>query len=188
MFPALYDVAGVAADDVLNLRAEPSAAAQKRGELAPNAVDAEVLRVSEDGRWGLVAMSESTGWAAMRYLQRQPGPDWDQSPTRLACSGTEPFWSAKLDAAKGQVFLDQMDSETLGLWFDWKAEADGRRGVIGMSLLGPARVGFATLTGQSCTDGMSDREYGIALTLFLKGVDGSSAGTSGFSGCCRLAP
>lgn len=44
--PAVYDVAGVAADDVLNVRAEPSAEAPVLRTLAPDAGGIEVVALS----------------------------------------------------------------------------------------------------------------------------------------------
>ncbi|MGB3280174.1 MAG: peptide-binding protein, partial [Pseudorhodobacter sp.] len=41
--PALFDVTGVAADDVLNLRAAPDGVAEILGALGPSAKDVEVV-------------------------------------------------------------------------------------------------------------------------------------------------
>lgn len=58
-WPALYDVSGVASDDVLNIRAEPSADAPIIGTLAHDATNVEIIRDGENG-WGLVNTDEGT--------------------------------------------------------------------------------------------------------------------------------
>lgn len=186
--PALFDVVGVAANDVLNLRAGPDASAALRGELAPNAKGIEVTELSSDGRWGLVASGEASAWASMRFLQRVPGPDWDALQTPLSCYGAEPFWGLKIDLPKGSLLFSGVDMADVGLWADWTSAAAGRRGVVGMAVQGPARSGFLTLVGQACSDGMSDRMAGITVQMFLRGDEGTSTGTVGYSGCCILLP
>ncbi len=51
-FPALYDVTGVASDDVLNVRAAPNANAQVIAALGPKATQVEVVRTDTSGHWG----------------------------------------------------------------------------------------------------------------------------------------
>ena len=68
--PALHNVTGVSAGDVLNVRAEPTAGASVIATLAPDAADVEV--VEQRGNWGLVNAGEVAGWA---YLKgREGGP------------------------------------------------------------------------------------------------------------------
>jgi hypothetical protein len=74
--PALFRVTGVAANDVLNIRAEPSARAAIIGSFRPDAGGIEVVALSADGRWGLVNSGEQAGWSSMRYLMHQGGPGW----------------------------------------------------------------------------------------------------------------
>lgn len=186
--PALHDVTGVAGTDVLNLRAAPDAGAELLGSLAPNARGVEVTALSPDGKWGQVNLAETSGWAAMRFLARQPGPDWTALQTPMRCSGTEPFWGLDFNATEANMTLREMDAEALPLWITWVAPAAGQTGTVGIALEGPARTGFATLTARICSDGMSDRQYGLSLTLFLNGVGASTAEASGLSGCCALVP
>ncbi len=187
-FPALHDVAGVAAGDVLNLRAEADAGAAQIGSLPPDAKGVEVVALSQDGKWGRVNLGEASGWAAMRYLVRAPGPDWDSLAVPMTCSGTEPFWSLDYAPERRNMMFSQMGEDTaLGLWVDWHLPVEGRLGDVGWSLQGPARSGFATLVAQACSDGMSDRAFGIAMHLFLKPAPNSSAAPVAVSGCCSLA-
>jgi uncharacterized membrane protein len=179
--PALYAVTGVAEGDTLNIRATPDGSGQKLGTLPRDAQDVEVVGLSDNGRWGQVNTGEASGWVAMRYLARQPGPDWTALQSPLTCGGTEPFWSARYDPARRDVTFDLMGEGARTLGVLWSAAASGRVGVIGFSL---AEGGFAVLKGAACSDGMSDRSMGLALDLYL----GDGPGGAGYSGCCRLAP
>lgn len=185
--PALHDVTGVAADDRLNIRAEPEASAAALGSFAPGMTGIEVTGLSADGRWGRVNLAEQTGWASMRYLARQPGPDWWSLEKPLSCYGTEPFWSLRLTPDAERVEFSRMGEDPQDLAVDWATGVAGRRGQAGMALRGADSSGFATFTGQDCSDGMSDFSFGIAVTLFLTDAAGSGQGPSGWSGCCALA-
>ena len=184
MLPALFDVTGVAANDVLNLRDGPNAGAEKRGELAPDTRRVEVTVLSPDGKWGLVAQPEVSAWAAMRFLARVPGPDWDALQTPISCYGTEPFWSLSMNAAHGQMVLERVEGADIPLSAEWSAPTAGQHGVVGMAVSGAEHTGFLTLSGQSCSDGMSDRSFGIALMIFLRDDNGVA---TGYSGCCALS-
>ncbi|MDO9524040.1 MAG: SH3 domain-containing protein, partial [Gemmobacter sp.] len=95
-FPATYEVRDVAANDVLNIRAQPRADAALIATLPPFAINIEVLETSEDRRWGLVSTGEGNGWVSMRYLNHTIWPDPYTVPRPLTCLGTEPFWSVAL--------------------------------------------------------------------------------------------
>lgn len=182
--PALHDVSGVAAGDRLNIRAAPSAEGAILGGLNPAARGIEVTALSQDGRWGQVNHEESAGWVAMRYMQRQPRSDWTEMQTRMICMGTEPFWSLPVDAAGARASLNRMGDTAAPLRIDWSVPVSGRAGSIGWGLAGGGLTGFAALTAEACSDGMSDRMYGISIRLFLTGA----AGPLGLGGCCSLVP
>lgn len=182
-WPALHDVTGVAGNDVLNLRAEPSARSAVVGTLSPVARGVEVTALSADGKWGRVLAGEGVGWAAMRFLVRQPGPDWTAGQAVLACYGTEPFWSADVDLPAGVIRYEDMGGSRAVLPVAWARPAAGVFGLLGLGL---DEGGFATLQSGDCSDGMSDRIMGLSLVLFRP--DGGAAdGFVGLSGCCTLA-
>lgn len=198
--PALHDVTGIAADRTLPLRAGPEPAAEAVGALAPDARDVEVVALEPGPMgtlWARVARPEGGGWAEARHLARREGPD---GLPPVACIGTEPPWSLDLGAGEiaglalaghtpAPVFVTRRtvsanDPRSYGVTARW----DGPEG-------DPATFGIAgapvtgVLRRAACSDGMSDRPYGIAVDLMVGvlGPDGR-ADTLHLSGCCRLAP
>jgi len=59
--PVLYSVTGLAQGDTLNIRTQPDAGAPILGTLAPDAKDVEVIRLSENKRWGVVNSYDLAG-------------------------------------------------------------------------------------------------------------------------------
>ena len=176
-FPALYDVIGVAADDVLNVRAGPGVANPIIATLAPDRRDIEVLRLTADGAWGWVGLPEGNGWAAMRFLVRQE-TGIGVIPRPLRCLGTEPFWFVTLGFA-GQNYATPEGSEPLALVSE--AVSDGGY----LAFLADQQGGSWSLTvaKASCGDGMSDRDYGFAAHVFRQRKNGNDF----LTGCCMLA-
>lgn len=178
ILPTLFDVSGVAPDDVLNIRAEPNARAAIIGTLAPDATRIEV--VEERRGWARVNTGEGTGWVSARYLSYrvdvwQPG----ELPPAFRCLGTEPFWDAKVEG--GDLVLRSPENQ-----------GGDRRAVQAVLDTGvfrdPSRVVVAqdmTLFShpQICSDGMSDRLFGLSATLVLHGEQPSM-----LSGCCTIQP
>ncbi|WP_299348986.1 SH3 domain-containing protein [uncultured Shimia sp.] len=187
--PALFDVINVASDDELNVREDPSSTARIYSTLAFNARNVEVVDLSDEGDWGLVNTGESSGWVSMRYLALAPSDDWETAEAHLYCSGTEPFWSMSLnDPAEGQaVFAAMAEEGSRTFDIDWHGGQAGRAfTAIG---LGGARQGHdsafsAVIRREACHDGMSDRNFGLAIDLFMH----SSGAPDGVSGCCSLQP
>jgi uncharacterized membrane protein len=184
VLPALHDVQGVATNDVLNLRTSPDAGSAIVGMLAPAARDVEVVEVTADGTWGRVHAGEASGWAAMRFLARQPGPDWTALQTNLSCHGTEPFWNTTLAPARGAAIIAFPDSGTEPLTIPWSAVMASGPATAGFRLSGEPGDGFATVTAARCSDGMSDAVAGLSVALFLATAKGNVA----LSGCCTLVP
>ena len=100
--PLLYTVTGVAANDTLNVRDSPNAGAPDVGDLQPNAT-VEIMRLSADGKWGLVETNDAVGWVSMRFMALTPnttgnGTDLPSGlPRHITCNGAEPFWELTLD-------------------------------------------------------------------------------------------
>lgn len=184
--PALYDVIGVAGDDVLNIRAAPSTSASIIGGLAQTATGVEVVALSADGKWAQVNTHEASGWASLRFLRAQGRPDWFALRSDLKCFGTEPFWSLAFDPAQETVRLTTPDGDSpaqdiISHWLGstWQP-------VAAMQFASEDGGGVAVLRGQACSDGMSDRAYGLTLDLFLQ--PSASGPATSLHGCCSLAP
>lgn len=191
-YPALHSVTGVAADDVLNIRSTPSASAEVIGTLAPDQTGVEVILADESGKWGQVNSGEQSGWAALRYLSLQPQNDWRMMHGQaLDCFGTEPFWSLTLDDT---ARMTTPEGPVTGFTLLARQRAAGHSGKSGFhavhhpsnetSVPGTASLS-GTLTSQHCTDGMSDRSYGISIDLLhLRGTGQLDV----LTGCCSLVP
>jgi uncharacterized membrane protein len=178
-WPAIHDVTGVAADDVLNIRERPDASSPIVGSLSPG--DAvEVIRPNDRLTWGLVNAGERSGWVSLRYLQRRPG-QWDGAfPEVAACFGTEPFWSL---ARKGDLLTFSTPDTSAGYAITARSGSENRRDSFHMIADGADGPAVAILETEACSDGMSDREFGISVQLLL----GLGAGARQLSGCCTRA-
>jgi uncharacterized membrane protein len=179
--PGLFTVA-VPAGDALNVRAAPGAGADIIGRLPPGTRGVEVVAVDPRGAWGQVNAGERAGWVALRYLE--PEPDvWDQDlPPSLACFGTEPFWSVR--PAGGEAVLSEPDRDVrlpLTALRDTSTAGIPRRALMAAS---PAERLTAFVAPGICSDGMSDRLYG--LTAAVVHERGGEARL--LTGCCSIAP
>lgn len=177
-FPALHDVTGVATNDVLNVRAQPNAGSNKLGALGPGQRNVEVVGTDATGRWGLVNVGETSGWAALRYLRRQAGDPGYIIAASLTCFGTEPFWSLRLKQGQSGKFStpSQVDPLTEAGFLIPGANRPDR------FFVGLGTTSMAILRREICSDGMSDRTFGIAIDLLSNRGD-----TMLYSGCCSIA-
>lgn len=179
-WPALFDVTGVASNDVLNVRAAPDAGAEKIGELAPDARGVEVIAPDARQDWGQVNVNGQTGWASLHYLRRQPGQWLGSTIGNVRCFGTEPFWSM---TRRGDAVSWSTPEERPQGMVQAELASMARRDVSGLIYrLQNGVHGNLVMTLDSCSDGMSDYTYGIsaALTHDLMGTPELLAG------CCSL--
>ena len=185
--PALYDVTDVASNDVLYIRANPQAGATALGELPHDAKAVEVVAISPDGKWGQVSWGEVSGWASLAYLTRPDQPDWFTLGTNLTCYGTEPFWSFATQPASASARFSTPDQGEAA--FQTIQSFPGNRfNNLALLQMAEGRVThIAVLRGEACSDGMSDRSFGISAQLFLGDPAGGPIGSPALSGCCSLA-
>lgn len=177
--PAAFMVKGVDGNDLLNIRAEPSAGATVLGTIGPQALNVEVLEISPDGKWGKVAAGgEGNGWVSLAYLERQPVLDPALVPRPMTCLGTEPFWSLGLFEQGAEWTTPDTPRTDLGE----VTEAVAMQGFHVRAEAGPERVFNLTISREWCTDAMSDRQFGFAAKLFIESPDGNAL----LSGCCTL--
>jgi Predicted membrane protein len=180
-FPHYADVSGVAADDVLNIRAEPSALAPIIGVIPPDTTLIEVTGASEDGKWRRLNAGERSGWVSARYLEAEPMPPWWTERVPLFCYGTEPFWSVSYEP--GLLSLEMPGEEPRSLGIEWSgAPQSGAFETIGWKIRGGGADGFSVLRNRECSDGMSDRKYAIGIDFFLRTPEEDLV----FTGCCAL--
>lgn len=179
VLPAAFMVTGVAANDVLNIRAEPASTAAILGTIAPTALNVEVIEISADGKWGLVAAGgEGNGWVALAYLERQPVLDPAHLPRPMTCLGTEPFWTLALFEQGAEWSTPDTPPGALTEF----TEAVAPTGFFVRAEQGPERVFALTISREGCSDGMSDRRFGFAARLFIESPDGNLL----VGGCCTL--
>ncbi len=181
LFPARYDVTGVASDDVLNVRSGFGASHPIIQALAYNDRDIEIIKLSADGKWGLIGYPDGDGWASMRYLQRQPGQGGPDLPRPLSCGGNEPFWAIQF--MPGANEFTEPGQMPHGLATVWEGIPDGMQPVAyGLKMAGGSDEIDAIITRSQCSDGMSDKSYGFAINALLTGTLGDRM----LTGCCTL--
>ena len=182
-WPALFDVARVAPDDVLHIRSGPGTSHPIVGELAFDARRVEVIRPSDDHRWGLVNAGEGTGWVGLTFLDRHPGQWAGAVPPLSRCFGTEPFWD--LEIANGRWWLDRMDGPTVIGGQSFATGTINDRAAHGFGAGGPGGGMHLLTRAEACDDGMSDRAYGLRAWVSV-----APTGEQAFmlTGCCSLAP
>ncbi|MDC0737682.1 SH3 domain-containing protein [Cognatishimia sp. SS12] len=184
-FPVLGQVVNVAADDVLNIRLDPSAQSEVIGTLAPNSDNIELVDKSADQRWGRVNTGEGSGWISLRYFDVPAQAPWHRFERPLRCTGTEPFWDFDIAAGAAATHFEAIDTDLRSYAVDWQSSI-AARWVDSIAMGGgDLTEGFtALIENQICNDGMSDRTDALRLRLYLH-RDGA---TSGFDGCCTLSP
>lgn len=182
--PSYHRVIDVAANDTLNVRAEPSASSADIGDLAHDARQVEVFEFDSTGNWARIALNERDGWVATRFLTRDEVATLGIStiPQGLTCGGTKPFWALGLYGEDAR-YSHPTDGDT-DFAYETIMVAEGRLGSPALVMLATEddTVIEATLSGASCNDGMSDRSYGWTITL-----QRIALGERRFlSGCCHL--
>lgn len=98
-----FNVYGVRADDVLNIRDKPSGSGLKIGYFPYFSVAIEVMRTTPNGKWGYVRLNgELMGWVSMRYLTPATIETYGNTeiPLGLSCITTEPFINYTLSGSK----------------------------------------------------------------------------------------
>lgn len=189
-FPALYDVTGVATDDVLNVRRAPDAGSAQIGTLPHDADNIEVISTNEVGTWGLVNTGESSGWVSLAFLTRQEGQPEGLFPDVRQCFGTEPFWNLSIDPPRA-TFSSQASEARDGVISGLYRSRNRRDRFVFTGAFFPDDFGVLDmellLRTEACSDGMSDRAYGISVDLFMSGSTNPDAHQL-LSGCCSISP
>ncbi len=182
--PSYFEVSGVAANDVLNIRQRPDANSEIVGSFTPGEKLVEV--VLRNGNWGYVMTGEQMGWVSTKFLTPIEVPRIGQSsiPVGLKCLGNEPFWDITLD--ENSVSLSNMGEEDQAFNIVTAGGYLARGGWDGF-IVASGQQSMMTVvlsTGVQCSDGMSDRDYGWRADMLIT----DNSGTQGKTGCCTLQP
>lgn len=182
----VYDVVGVAADDVLNIRGDIDTVEHFSQAPVVGSFPAGAAGILATGRsymlggteWREVRHPGGTGWVNARFLHLSA---IFPPSGAFSCGGTEPFWDIALTETGGKLRLMGED-RTVRLKVEDGSGAAGWRNVRTYAFSrsdAPARPIGVLAFNQACTDGMSDFTY--AYEFFLIGLDG---GVDALYGCC----
>lgn len=184
ILPALFDVAGVASNDVLNVRTGPGGFFEVIGALPPHEKSVEIVATNDDHSWGMIAFQGQTGWVSMAFMKVQDGQDAEAFPRRIACTGTEPFWSIAFQPGN-LVVLDRPDQGQQLLSLGWAGLSRNTYiSSYGFAVSGSTIGATGTIRRQMCSDGMSEVTYGWAIDM----ISEEQGQRALLSGCCALHP
>ena len=184
--PRLYDVTGVAANDVLNVRAGPTVSAPIVGVLSPYATRVEVVGLNDTSKWGRIAIGERDGWVSMAYLQRRY-PKAEGIPAGMWCFGMQPNWSMRFVGrevveADHSAMTEARYPIASTRWPHWRAPSEAR--LYAWSAQRGGRHLAGSIEAGACRDGMSGRPFGWKARIITTYPD---AGVGIRTGCCSLA-
>lgn len=192
--PAIFEVTGVADDDTLNIRSEPSSSSRDIGDLYPYEL-VEVMAYDVSEKWARVIAGERNGWVSRRYLvafdeQEQVHNLLDV--INFSCFGTEPYWSVYIPVESDEYVMGIMENpgQEIYNWLEYESRIASQNtfnstfAFQGSDAKHSEETYTAILRRAECSDGMSDRTYGWSLELldYYRGVLGSAR-----SGCCTMA-
>ena len=177
--PVSYSVYGVPANDTLALHATPNAASQKLADVPHDATDLHMTgNTTTSGDWAEIQYQGRLGWVNARYLAFGPAGSV-QLPALLQCSGTEPFWSINLTPGRTKAdlnFLDRKYSHRIT-----RAASAMNHNDIWIVKSRDNRTEISLIVRkESCSDGMSDRNYPYSAVALVPGSDI-------IAGCCAPA-
>ena len=174
-YPSKFVVSNVPAGDVLNIRAAPNASSEDLGDFE-NGEILEVIGTNPNGKWSQINFEEGEAWVVSAYLEPRAPERMEGSklPLPLQCFGTEPFWQVEITQGGFQFETPENDSVFEHITRDAHAFFDVTTALI------ETESYSALIKYEGCSDGMSNRAYGLSISLFLdSGVIG---------GCCSIVP
>lgn len=181
----LFQVAGVAPTDVLNVRATPHSTAAKITSLAFDETHIDATGQTQmvgTASWIEIRVGTQTGWVNAHFLS--PMETAEEQPKSLfqeplSCSGTEPFWGLQIDDRVGE--LDSISDDPATILFRTSRQPGGIP--IIWSLRGHTKATQSSVIAileetNQCSDGMSNLLYRYSIRLDV--ADGPF-----FAGCCN---
>ncbi|WGI21578.1 hypothetical protein [Amylibacter sp. IMCC11727] len=184
-----HKVIGVAANDVLNMRADidysQSVSDSKVvGTIPHDADDVAVTGISIDvngAKWREVLYEGKKGWVNARFLK--PTSLYLETPEALICGGTEPFWDLTINEGGGQYSTPEIE-DPMQLAYQKFTQGAGRTDLWGHylgSVDGTVNVAAIVRYTEACFDGMSDFTYDFEVLLLELGERRAPV-----YGCCRI--
>ncbi len=165
----------------LNVRAEPSASARDIGDLNPGARPIEVLKTDPTGEWGHIVWQETTGWVALRFLERITLPQLQDTivPIGLICAGTEPFWTMEIESPDNAVLSTEASSTPMSI-NTVSTSRNRNQHPVALELLSKNHTNVTVLSRQACSDGLTNIQYNWAAEIIIQPEFNL------LSGCCVM--
>jgi len=152
------NTATAAASNAANSAVASNATAMANAAAASNAVDPANMKQATRGAPPGGAAAEPAGACMMQGTERLQGP-------RLRAIGTEPFWAATIEG-RCVTYSHPEDQAGTRVWTRYSPTADGGTWT---GALGGRAFELRTRRQPGCSDGMSDRDYPIAVELVVGG-------------------
>ncbi len=192
----VYAVTKVAPDDGLNLRTQPGPGGTVVVVLPANAKGLLSLGLEKktgNSTWLKVSWSGKEGWVNKYYLREDvdttnynPAKPAETKPAQPAkkevvmeCGGTEPFWSISI--SERDMKVNMMDGPQYSVPVSLRQQSANSTSVAVVAGNRGAAATTAFLEKvETCSDGMSDKNYPYSITAVLNGQ-------KVVSGCCSIS-
>ena len=132
-------------------------------------------------RWFEVRYKDTRGWVNGRFLEPVSPELGREFEANLFCSGTEPFWSLKVEDNAAEVLQPDAPAEQYSVAV--REPFQGRTDALALQLVSETAPEISALVQhtQWCSDGMSDLDYAFEVRLI-----GLGDGERPLRGCCSL--
>lgn len=175
--PARFD----SAETPLAIRAAPAPDAAVLGHLQPGAQGVQVIARSADGAWGQIAHGEGDGWAAHGRAQPPTVATGSKPATALLWGGAV-LGRASADPLFRRVRTAEHPEMPLQI-----TGTDSRPGADGpvrlWTFAGETATASLLVRHEMCSDGMSDRPFGLSAAFTM--IESTGAVHLRL-GCCAL--
>lgn len=190
----LFDVQGVDATDVLNMRnldlgTENLASTEIVGRIPYNGerIEATGLSLMFRGQlWREVVFSGTKGWVSTKFIKPNRDHLSISKSDRLSCSGNEPFWGVEISSVSASISMPGQDGiEKVELIIKDERDGMNRRGLkfyFAESDDGQTGLSLIVNYSDNCSDGAT--EYNYAFDVFVMGL---YPGQGPAQGCCTFA-
>lgn len=174
--PMTLSVSDVPDTDTLAIRSGPSADETRIGDIPANGHGIVAGQPGDNMNWLHVTYGGRTGFVSTRFLSYGDGGNPYGLPVRLQCSGTEPFWTIQIGYRSAYLVFAGSQARTNFALGD-PVTAMGQTNVHMLPGAGSDAESFLLIEAETCSDGMSEKEYPYSLKAR---VDGGL-----LSGCCE---